>query len=182
MDGLLMIGILLLIAGFILVGVEMVLPGFGAPGIIGGICLVGGIFCTADDVEQGLTITVIVVMLLAIMFAIILSLFHMKKIKPPIVLQEELKAEKGYLSSSDLEYLVGKEGTATTDLRPAGKGSFDGIEFDILSGGNYIKKGQKIAQITVEPVVLCDFEMADKLAESDRGDGGFGSTGIFWEG
>ena len=45
---------------------------------------------------------VISVILLAIMFAAILSLFHMKKIKPPIVLQEELKAEKGYLSASDL--------------------------------------------------------------------------------
>jgi membrane-bound ClpP family serine protease len=44
-----------------------------------------------------------------------------------------------------LEYLVGKEGIATTDLRPAGKGCFEGIEFDILSGGSYIKKGQNIA-------------------------------------
>ena len=150
MDGLLMIGILLLIAGFILVGVEMVLPGFGAPGIIGGICLVGGIFCTADDVEQGLTITVVVVMLLAIMFAIILSLFHMKKIKPPIVLQEELKADKGYLSSSDLDYLVGKEGIASTDLRPAGKCDIDGVEFDVRSEGHYIAKGSKVQIIRVQ--------------------------------
>ena len=150
MDGLMMIGILLLVVGFILVGVEMVLPGFGAPGIIGGVCLVGGIFCTADDMEQGLTITVIVVMLLAIMFAIILSLFHMKKIKPPIVLQEELKAEKGYLSSSDLDYLIGKEGTASTDLRPAGKCDIDGVEFDVRSEGYYIAKGSKVQIIRVQ--------------------------------
>ena len=145
-----MIGILLLVVGFILVGVEMVLPGFGAPGIIGGICLVGGIFCTADDVEQGLTITVIVVMLLAIMFAIILALFHMKKIKPPIVLQEELKADKGYLSSSDLKYLIGKEGTASTDLRPTGKCDIDGVEFDVRSEGYYIAKGSKVQIIRVQ--------------------------------
>jgi len=150
MDGVLMIGILLLVVGFILVGVEMVLPGFGAPGIIGGICLVGGIFCTADDVEQGLTITVIVVMLLAIMFAIILALFHMKKIKPPIVLQEELKADKGYLSSSDLKYLIGKEGTASTDLRPTGKCDIDGVEFDVRSEGYYIAKGSKVQIIRVQ--------------------------------
>jgi len=154
MDGLMMIGILLLIVGFILVGVEMVVPGFGAPGIIGGACLLGGIFCTADDVEQGLTITVIVVILLAIMFAIILSLFHMKKIKPPIVLQEELKAEKGYLSSSDLDYLVGKEGTASTDLRPAGKCDIDGVEFDVRSEGHYIAKGSKVQIIRVQGSTL----------------------------
>ncbi len=150
MDGLMMIGILLLIAGFILVGVEMVIPGFGAPGIIGGICLLGGIFCTAEDVEQGLTITVIVVILLAVMFAITLSMFHMKKIKAPIVLQEELKAEKGYLSASDLEYLVGKDGVASTDLRPAGKCNIDGVEFDVRSEGRYIAKGSKVRIIRVQ--------------------------------
>lgn len=150
MDGLMMIGILLLIAGFILVGVEMVIPGFGAPGIIGGACLLGGIFCTADDVEQGLTITVIVVILLAIMFAVILSLFHMKKIKSPIVLQEELQADKGYLSTSDLEYLVGKEGTASTDLRPVGKCNIDGVEFDVRSEGRYVAKGSSVRIIRVQ--------------------------------
>ena len=144
MDGLLVIGILLLIAGFILVGTEMVLPGFGVPGISGIICLVAGIILTADTVEEGLTITLVVIVLLAVMFTIILALLHMKKIKPPIVLQEELKAEKGYLSSSDLEYLMGKEGVTVTDLRPAGKCNIDGVEFDVRSEGKYIAKGSNV--------------------------------------
>ena len=144
MDGLLVIGILLLIAGFILVGTEMVLPGFGVPGISGIICLVIGIILTADTVEEGLTITLVVIVLLAVMFTIILALLHMKKIKPPIVLQEELKAEKGYLSSSDLEYLVGKEGVTVTDLRPAGKCNIDGVEFDVRSEGKYIARGSNV--------------------------------------
>ena len=138
------IGILLLIAGFILVGTEMVLPGFGVPGISGIICLVAGIILTADTVEEGLTITLVVIALLAVMFTIILAMLHMKKIKPPIVLQEELKAEKGYLSSSDLEYLVGKEGVTVTDLRPAGKCNIDGVEFDVRSEGKYIARGSNV--------------------------------------
>ena len=150
MDGLMAIGIILLIAGFVLVGTEMVLPGFGAPGISGGICLILGIFFTADSIETGLTITVAVVIVLAVMFAVILSLFHMKKIKPPIVLNEELKAEKGYLSSSDMEYLVGKMGTASTDLRPAGKCNVDGIEFDVRSEGKYIAKGSNVQIIRIQ--------------------------------
>lgn len=150
MDGLMAIGIILLIAGFVLVGTEMVLPGFGAPGISGGICLILGIFFTADSIETGLTITVVVVIVLAVMFAVILSLFHMKKIKPPIVLNEELKAENGYLSASDMEYLVGKEGTASTDLRPAGKCNIDGVEFDVRSEGKYIAKGNKVQIIRIQ--------------------------------
>ena len=150
MDGLMVIGMLLLIAGFVLVGTEMVLPGFGTPGITGGICLVAGIFLTADSVETGLTITLIVAVILALMFTVILALFHMKKIKSPIVLQEELKAEKGYLSTSDLEYLVGKEGIAATDLRPAGKCDIEGIIFDVRSEGKYIAKGQKVRIIRIQ--------------------------------
>ena len=35
MDTLMIVGIILFIAGFILIAVEMVVPGFGAPGISG---------------------------------------------------------------------------------------------------------------------------------------------------
>ena len=144
MDIWMIIGIVLLIAGFVLVGTEMVLPGFGAPGISGGICLVLGIVLTADTIEEGLTLAVIVIIILAVMLTLILTLFHSRKIKSPIVLEEEMKAEHGYLSSSDLEYLVGKEGVASTDLRPAGKCNIDGVEFDVRSEGKFIKKDSKV--------------------------------------
>ena len=48
MNTVMIIGIILLIAGFVLVGIELVVPGFGAPGISGIICLVAGVFLTAD--------------------------------------------------------------------------------------------------------------------------------------
>lgn len=144
MDIWMIIGIVLLIVGFVLVGTEMVLPGFGAPGISGGICLVLGIVLTADTIEEGLTLAVIVIIILAVMLTVILSLFHSRKIKSPIVLEEEMKAEHGYLSSSDLEYLVGKDGVASTDLRPAGKCNIDGVEFDVRSEGKFIKKDSKV--------------------------------------
>ena len=142
MDTLVGLGILLLIAGFILVGVEMAIPGFGAPGISGIACLVGGILLTSKSIEQGLTITMIVVVLLAMMLVVIL--LTLKKVKPPFILEDELKAEGGYLNDSDLEYLVGKEGTAATDLKPAGKCDIEGVEFDVRAEGRYVKKGTKV--------------------------------------
>ena len=39
-----------------------------------------------------------------------------------------------------MEYLIGRKGRAITDLRPSGKGEFDGVTLDILTSG-YIKKG-----------------------------------------
>ncbi len=144
MEMLEVIGLILLIAGFVLVGLEMTLPGFGLPGISGIICLVAGIVLTAETFSGGIIMAIIVIVILAIMLAVIMTILGSGKMKAPIVLNEDVKGENGFLSSSDLEYLVGKEGVTVTDLRPAGKGDFDGIELDILSEGKYIPKGEKI--------------------------------------
>lgn len=143
MDGVMIIGIILLIAGFVLVGIEMVVPGFGAPGISGIICLVAGVFLTADTVEAGIFITVVVIVILGILMTVIMGFLSQKKFRSPIVLDEDLKAGAP-INSSDLDYLLQKEGTASTDLKPAGKGDFEGIELDIFSEGPYIKKGSPI--------------------------------------
>lgn len=143
MNTVMVIGIILLIAGFVLVGIEMVVPGFGAPGISGIICLVAGIFLTADTIEEGIFITVVVIVILGILMTIIMGFLSQKKFRSPIVLDEDLKAGAP-INSSDLDYLLQKEGRAATDLKPAGKGDFEGIELDIFSEGPYIKKGSPI--------------------------------------
>ena len=149
MDGMIWLGIILLIAGFILVGSEMVLPGFSAPGISGIICLLAGVFLLADSVMEAAVITIGVLAVLGILMAVILNLLSRGKIKPPIVLEEEQKKTEGYLSSNDLEYLLGRQGVAATDLRPSGSGQFDEVKFDVISEGNYIEKGTKITIIKV---------------------------------
>lgn len=137
-----MMGILLLIAGFVLVGIEMAIPGFGVPGISGITCLILGIITSADSVEQGITITILVLVVLAVMMTIIMAV--LKKVTPPIVLEENLKPEGGFLSSQDLQYLVGRKGVAFTDLRPSGKCRIDGVEFDVRTNGKYIEKDTHI--------------------------------------
>ena len=41
-----------------------------------------------------------------------------------------------------------------------------------------LKRGDRIAQLVVAPVARVEWEEADSLAESERGEGGFGSTGV----
>lgn len=41
-----------------------------------------------------------------------------------------------------------------------------------------VRKGDKIAQIVVAPVLQAQIEEADVIDETDRGSGGFGSTGV----
>jgi dUTP pyrophosphatase len=40
-----------------------------------------------------------------------------------------------------------------------------------------IKKGNKIAQLIIYPIIIAELEEADELSDSSRGDGRFGSTG-----
>lgn len=150
METWILIGIGLLIVGFILIGIEMVLPGFSAPGISGIICLVAGVFVLSDSVMEAAIITIAVLAVLGVLMVVILGMISKGKLKTPIVLEEEQKRTDGYLSSSDLDYLLGKRGTAETDLRPSGIAKIDDIRFDVISDGNYITKGCLLEIIRVE--------------------------------
>ena len=41
-----------------------------------------------------------------------------------------------------------------------------------------IRRGDRIAQMIVAPVVQAQFDVVDELADTERGAGGFGSTGV----
>ncbi|MGX8774642.1 MAG: dUTP diphosphatase [Bacillota bacterium] len=41
-----------------------------------------------------------------------------------------------------------------------------------------VKNGDRIAQMVISPVVRAEIEPAEKLSGTERGEGGFGSTGI----
>ncbi len=41
-----------------------------------------------------------------------------------------------------------------------------------------IRRGDRIAQLVIAPVARAEWDVTDSLAETERGDGGFGSTGV----
>lgn len=41
----------------------------------------------------------------------------------------------------------------------------------------WVKSGERIAQIVIQPYVKEEFEIVEELTETERGSGGFGSTG-----
>lgn len=141
--------LILLIIGFALVVVEMYVPGFGLPGIAGGICLITGVALYAKtDVVAWLVMIVIIVSLLCVALSIsIRSAAKGRLAKSKLVLNEVSTSEVG---ESDLSYYVGKSGSTTTVLRPAGIGEFDGVKLNVLSDGEYIPEGARITVTKVE--------------------------------
>lgn len=50
--------------------------------------------------------------------------------------------------------MLGKTGVAVTDLRPTGSVDIDGVKFDVISEGEYIRKGTNVEIFKVSGVKL----------------------------
>lgn len=148
----LIIEIVLFVLGFVLIGIEMYMPGLEGPGIAGTVSLLIGIFVVSDSIRDGVLITLLVLAVLVVMFIVIFKFLSKGGTNSPVVLKEELKTETGYTSSMRYDELIGKMGLAVTDLRPSGTGRFDGTEYDVVTDGKYINKGTNIVVFKVEGV------------------------------
>ncbi len=143
MEVLPILGILVLVVGIVLIGVEFYIPGFGFPGIFGIIFAAAGVFLTGRTATERVVVGVITIVVIAVMLIISIIVFNSKKVRSPIKLDTDLEGKDLFIEGKDMEYLVGKKGVATTDLRPAGKGEFDGVLLNVVAA-NYIRKGTSL--------------------------------------
>lgn len=74
--------------------------------------------------------------------------------------------------------LMKKHGITTDGTVDVGYIGSIGVTLFNNSGYDYtVNKGDKIAQLVVVPIVIPELELVDELDETERGTGGFGSTG-----
>ena len=136
--------------GMILIIVEVFLPGFGLPGI-GGIVLVG-----AGVVMVGMhfgsltavgTLLVIIAVLAVLVSWVLRQASRGGGKRSDLFLQErdDLRTQQ-----EDMKVLVGKSGTTTSVLRPAGIGDFDGVRLNVVTEGGFIEKGEPIEIVRVD--------------------------------
>ena len=64
-------------------------------------------------------------------------------------------------------------GTIDSDYR----GEVGAIIYNSSNDEFVVKKGDRIAQCLIAPVIMASFNAVDKLSETERGNVGFGSTG-----
>src|SRR5690606_19278780 len=67
-----------------------------------------------------------------------------------ILLKQELTRDEGYVSAEARPDLIGQEGVALTDLRPAGTASIANERIDVVSEGPWIPAGTQIKVIRSE--------------------------------
>jgi dUTP pyrophosphatase len=88
---------------------------------------------------------------------------------------------EGYEGQLRLRSSLGKRGLTI----PQGFGTIDsdyrgplfGLVYNISDGFVEVEANERVFQLVIAPVVRANFKLAYDLSETQRGDGGFGSTG-----
>jgi len=154
------IDIVLFVTGVILLLLEIfVISGFGFVGILGIILMIAGLFLslltdfqlTDFAFASGAIVQMAFVFLSTGIFIFLLSkLLPKTNVWNRLILREKIASKSGYASAPKLEHLVGNEGIALTDLRPAGTAVINGNRIDVVSEGDYINHDSKLVVKSVE--------------------------------
>ena len=141
------------VVGIALLVVEAFVPGFGLPGISGVVMEIIAIVLTwmNHGPVAALGLTIIVLALIAIAISVSLrSATNGKLSRSKLVLKHRESNEEGYRSQEDMQVFLGKEGEATTVLRPTGMAEFDGVKLNVVSEGEFVPAGTRVRIVRVE--------------------------------
>jgi len=141
----------LFLLGVLFVGIEIAVPGFGIFGILGIIGLGAGLLFATRDAATFLTAIGVGLVGSIIALPLLYKLLKRLGLVRRVVLFANMTAEDGYVSHDFDENLVGTEGVAVTDLRPAGFARIGGKRFEVVSSGAYIEKGTSITVVRHTP-------------------------------
>lgn len=194
--------LLLFLGGIGLVLVEFfVLPGTLVAGVLGFLCVVAALFLSLqsfgfpsnplqDEVMNynmtSLLIAVVIVCGLALVFSRLIPkipLFNKLMLDSNRDGESLSNAATGEQAASPL---VGKRGTALTDLRPAGRVEIDGEPYDVVSGGAFLQARSDVQVVAVEGnriVVspLSQLEGGASPGDASPGEGGeAGMIAVHW--
>ena len=139
-----------LILGYGLLVLEMYIPGFGAPGILGVVLAILGLVFMQPTALQALIIVVIYVALLSIALVICLRTASKGRFANSRFVLKDSATSKPNESENELAYFIGKKGIAHTAMRPAGIAEFDGVKLSVVSEGDFIDKDAPVKVVCVE--------------------------------
>lgn len=144
--------LLIFAAGIILLTLEVfVIPGFGIAGISGISLLILSLYLSLvgnmpepEDFSNA-AYTIGASFLLSIIGGIgILKILPKTPFYSKLILEKVESAHEGFASAETEIELIGAEGIALSELRPAGKADINGRRLDVVTEGEFIDKGSVI--------------------------------------
>lgn len=142
-----------LIVGFILLVIEMFLPGIGLAGVSGVIALIAVVVMQLGWGNPRVALYVIAIALLVIILGLIWIIRSFQKgrlSKSFLVLRDSSDGTSVPEIATAKADLVGKSGVALTILRPAGIAEIEGRRVDVTTAGEFIPKGSPVTVVKAE--------------------------------
>ena len=144
----------MLVVGFVLMVVEMYIPGFGIPGILGILLLGGGVWALQPTPFQALMIIVAIVLLLCVALSVAIHSASKGRLsKSKLVLRETAIPQEE--TENPLAYYLGMKGRALTVLRPAGMALVNDVKLNVVSDGDFVDAGDEIIVSSVDGNRIC---------------------------
>jgi len=137
---------LIIITGLVFLAIEFFLvPGFSVPGIAGIIVIGYGVFMANNEFGASGALVTIAVSLVAAAILVVGALRSRTIRKVGLDY-----SQKGTRAVDDYSSLIGKTGTALSDLRPAGTAIIDGKRCDVVTDSEYIDANSEIIVQEIE--------------------------------
>ncbi len=136
----------IILVGLLLVFLEIFLiPGTTLFGIVGGIALVIGVVLIYSNYGTKWGNISASVTFVAVIIAVIAGFRVIESNK--LAMKGEITGKVNVLDRGECK--VGDKGLAVTELRPNGKGMFNGNKIDIYSNGEYIQRDSEVEIIKI---------------------------------
>ena len=152
--------VLIVGAGLVLLGIEaFVVPGFGIFGVAGVVAILTGLYMSLlgniptmpDFTRAAWVLTSSTLLLIGSAWALIRTLPSSSRLaESGIFLPAKTTSAIGYESAEVRSDLVGKYGTAITDLRPAGTALIGDERIDVVSESEWISAGTPVKVLSAE--------------------------------
>ncbi|HSH68834.1 MAG TPA: NfeD family protein [Deferrisomatales bacterium] len=140
--------LVLQLAGVVVVIAEVFLPSGGVLAVVAAALFGYSIYGTYTQISSVAGIAMAVADLITVPILVIVGLKLIAK--SPATLSRTLSRGEGVVAQDAAAgELLGREGTALSDLRPAGTATIGGRRVDVVSRGEYLRKG---ATLVVEEV------------------------------
>jgi len=142
--------VVLLVIGVLAIILEMLMPGFDGfiSGIVGVFALVTSAVIAVMFVPGGWFIVVLNVGILAFTVLAFFAYIRRKQLHGRMLLSDTLLEDTSHVNINDL---MGKEGVATSALRPYGEVDFGGVRVEVSScGGIIIERGAKVRVVEIQ--------------------------------
>lgn len=135
--------LLLLFVALLLIWLEFYLPG-GVMGIAGAVIFITSIVLFALESPSPLYTILFTLFAFAALGTLVKwTLNRIQKSSSKQTLYSDADQE-GYTASSYDSSLIGKEGVASTDLKPTGHARFEGKSHHVIAQSGYIEKGTRV--------------------------------------